>query len=1342
MTENDRKALYDEGMEIRRRLEEIKSTGADGKAERDRLRRRYGEIDTLLRDDGVTQLADASATLIDESPVADATPTKLVAAEWNVGDAILDEYDVTGVLGEGGMGKVFKVHHRIWDMDMAVKSPRPKSFRTQAQKENFVRECHTWMDLGLHNHIVTCHYVRVLDDIPRLFAEYVEGGSLKDWIKNDKLYEGGPEKALKRILDIAIQFAWGLHYSHEKGLVHQDVKPDNVMMTPDGVAKVTDFGLSNARAVESDGEKPPEGQSILASYGGMTPAYCSPEQADNAARREAGTPLGELTKLTKRTDIYSWAVSVFEMFNGGITWQAGNVVEYVLESYLTDGAEQEDQLQMPESVVELLRKCLKQIPDDRPKDFEEIVTSLKKSYQATVGHDYPKEPPTASAELADVLNNKAVSFFELGQREKAEDLWKKALEIDPLNFRVKFNDLVERWRKGYLSDKQIESQLEESLASQRENWEDIYISGKFYLECGDSKKALDLLEKAKKHSGKNANAVHAIGNAISRLPRAADFYIEFPEFEWEPVLSMNENHLLTDGRGSLRLWSLNNGNIIRSFDGRRGSLSIDGGRVVIATLTEKITPDHQFKSSKQLKVLDIYTGECVTEFGEEIKEVDFVKLSPDGKWVLSVSNYRDDRGSQCWDAHLWNVVKGKRIRTLTEKVGEVEFIYINTDGSLAFFGLNENCRGSLNGAAIEIWDMKTGICIREVKEKGIDVSTIGISRDGRWMIVGSEIGFDIQMWDMTIGKCIRLLEGHTDSIRSVTVSPDGRLGMSKDHSDVVRLWDLDDGRCLRTYQTTEQRDNFDRHAGGLHSLLFRANVPWVGTGKRFRRIASLRDWAPILNKVSSWDARKSLEEKARSLFSNTALAIDSGDWKTGLNCVLAIQSIPGYARHPEAIAYKNKIGERCVRTGIRTSWRCKMFDEKYFKKWAFWSVKGQIVSLGDDNVLRMWNPATGECEFTQRLKANREHIFCPCLSLDQQELLTINESGIKTEIVSWDLKTGNSIKRIFTGSGARRVRTMCLIREDKMALTANSEGTLEIWHLATGNRLVSLEGHTREVLSLCISHGGRAALTISLDNTAKLWSLESGRCLRTLNESLMPGTGSLSLCANGKLALTANLTSTKNDSFMQLWNLTTGECLKRFSGRIQTASAAKISADGAWAISAGGHFSAFEVHDLRAGTHAHSFKSTKEDIVLNVGFSPDEKWILMSGEKTVQLWELDWEYEARDPVDWDEGARPYLVNFLTLQTPYAVALSANSAPTEKEVTRSFKRKGKAEWSDEEFSKLIDTLGHVGYGWLRPEGVRKELEKMTEAWTGPPPLFGTGTKGKTAGLLKGLFGKKK
>lgn len=109
-------------------------------------------------------VAQTSADRFDEAK-ADAAP------EWNVGDVILDTYEVTGILGKGGMGKVYKVHHRHWNADLAVKCALPEIAATERGREDFIREAETWSNLGLHPNTVYCYYVRTLGDIPRVFVE-------------------------------------------------------------------------------------------------------------------------------------------------------------------------------------------------------------------------------------------------------------------------------------------------------------------------------------------------------------------------------------------------------------------------------------------------------------------------------------------------------------------------------------------------------------------------------------------------------------------------------------------------------------------------------------------------------------------------------------------------------------------------------------------------------------------------------------------------------------------------------------------------------------------------------------------------------------------------------------------------------------------------------------------------------------------------------------------------------------------------------------------------------------------------------------------------------------------
>ena len=140
------------------------------------------------------------ATLPTIPPKMEEAPgTTRPKTSWNVGEEILNIYQVKDLLGEGGMGKVFRIYHKKWDVDIAVKSPHPNLMMSEQAVHTFVAEAETWVNLGVHPHIVSCYYVRTIDDIPRVFAECVEGGSLRDWIRSqDEQDECGTDKALEK----------------------------------------------------------------------------------------------------------------------------------------------------------------------------------------------------------------------------------------------------------------------------------------------------------------------------------------------------------------------------------------------------------------------------------------------------------------------------------------------------------------------------------------------------------------------------------------------------------------------------------------------------------------------------------------------------------------------------------------------------------------------------------------------------------------------------------------------------------------------------------------------------------------------------------------------------------------------------------------------------------------------------------------------------------------------------------------------------------------------------------------------------------------------------------------
>jgi hypothetical protein len=183
--------------------------------------------------------------------------------------------------------------------------------------------------------------------------------------------------------------------------------------------------------------------------------------------------------------------------------------------------------------------------------------------------------------------------------------------------------------------------------------------------------------------------------------------------------------------------------------------------------------------------------------------------------------------------------------------------------------------------------------------------------------------------------------------------------------------------------------------------------------------------------------------------------------------------------------------------------------------------------------------------------------------------------------------------------------------------------------------------------------------------------------------------------------------------------MTTGRCLRTFQHTGGTRSACLLSADGRLVLSAGSDDDEMRLWEAATGRCLRTFQAG----AASVSLSADGHWALSgrSLDNTVRLWELDWELEARDPVDWDEGALPTLEMFLSLHTPYAEEPQPYDGRelTEQEIRRALTRRGKPSWTEQDFQDLIRQLQYAGYGWLRPEGVRHQLEVMATAWPRRP-----------------------
>ena len=206
-----------------------------------------------------------------------------------LGEVIADRYELVELVGTGGMSSVYKAHDRLLERNVALKILHPHYGDDEEYVERFRREARMVAQMS-HPHIVTVIDRGEDDGQQYIVFEYVDGENLKQLVERT-----GP-LPVRRVVELGVAIADALAFAHEHGLVHRDVKPQNVLLTPDGEAKVTDFGIARSLDVE-------HGVTQTGTVLG-TSNYLSPEQA-------SGKP------VTPATDVYSLGVVLYELLTGG-----------------------------------------------------------------------------------------------------------------------------------------------------------------------------------------------------------------------------------------------------------------------------------------------------------------------------------------------------------------------------------------------------------------------------------------------------------------------------------------------------------------------------------------------------------------------------------------------------------------------------------------------------------------------------------------------------------------------------------------------------------------------------------------------------------------------------------------------------------------------------------------------------------------------------------------------------------------------------------------------------------------------------------------------------------------
>lgn len=671
------------------------------------------------------------------------------AAVWRQGTVVDGLYEVQGVLGEGGFGTVYKVRHLGWHMDLAVKCPRSDRVSSPRAMERFVAEANTWVGLGLHPHIVTCNFVRVRDGVPRIFIEFVEGGTLAEWIARGRLTDP------KAALDAAIQLARAMERGQGRGLVHRDLKPGNCMMTPGGTLKVTDFGLAKL----GPEEEAPEPGSETAMTGRLgTPEYMAPEQW-----YQAGT-------ATSAADIWAFGAVLYELACGRKPFrlEEAEPVDAFHARMLSGGWSYPALVGVPGDWKSIVSLCLVPKAEKRAQLFSVLRGRLEDLYQEMFGQAYPRQSARETPILADTLINQGVSLADLGKSEEALRLFGAALKQDPAHPGGIYNQAMLLFKEKKLGLEEFLGRVEACRKARPKEWVPAYLLGLARLQGQDKSAGVRELEAAGKIS-RNPLIKTALDLAGSgRHEAALEFFVSLPK--GTEATHMEEALFATlMARARKERDAGRPGEAYESLMKARGIKGYERSPLAL---------DLQARLGEKGRRAGLRGGWLKLAFQDGSGGALCAAASPDGE--LAVSGHED--GS----VKVWKLRTGTLLHVLNSNAGPVRAVGFAPDGARAV--------SRTEYKVVMVWDPRAGT--REDDDPGAVAWLRPEFAAAEPSLRLSAVGQAVKLHAAPEGACLWTGDGHAAAVTGAWLAAGARYILSSGR-DGLRLWELDWGYDFR-----------------------------------------------------------------------------------------------------------------------------------------------------------------------------------------------------------------------------------------------------------------------------------------------------------------------------------------------------------------------------------------------------------------------------------------------------------------------------------------------------------------------------------------------------------------